>query len=164
MAQNSILYISKQFYLIIPSLMVNNGSTRSRFVCVLNKKVELGRLMNALGHMTAGLISLHAQDLAQMRFQTYVDQDHTEHKNISDNPFIVLKADNGNQIRTLRNMLRERNILFTDFTDTMVEDGYIEQHARTNATAESSLDYFGICFFASDEVAKDLTKKFSLFK
>ena len=26
-----------------------------RFIAVLNKKIEPGRLMNALGHMTAGL-------------------------------------------------------------------------------------------------------------
>ena len=26
-----------------------------RFVAILNKNVEIGRLMNALGHMTAGL-------------------------------------------------------------------------------------------------------------
>ena len=26
-----------------------------RFVAVLNKKIETGKLMNALGHMTAGL-------------------------------------------------------------------------------------------------------------
>lgn len=26
-----------------------------RFVAVLNKKIEYGRIMNALGHMTAGL-------------------------------------------------------------------------------------------------------------
>ena len=29
--------------------------TSQRFVAVLNKKVEPGKLMNALGHMTAGL-------------------------------------------------------------------------------------------------------------
>ena len=28
-----------------------------RFIAVLNEKIEIGRLLNALGHMTAGLVA-----------------------------------------------------------------------------------------------------------
>ena len=136
--------------------------TTQQFVCVLNKKIPVGRALNALGHMTAGLISLH-EDHNPLRFQTYLDKDGSEHNAISDNPFIVLKADNGNKIRTLRNSLIEKGITFTDFTDTMIEGTYADQHNRTAATAEADLDYFGICFFMNSAEAKELTKKFSLY-
>lgn len=112
--------------------------------------------------MTAGLIALH-EDQEPLRFQTYVDKNGTEHTSISDNPFIVLRADNGNKIRTLRNNLTEKGIKFTDFTDTMVEGNYSEQHDRTAATPELELDYHGICFFMNAAESRELTKKFSLY-
>jgi hypothetical protein len=136
--------------------------TSHKFICVLNKKVPAGRAMNALGHMTAGLIAQYG-DHQELRFQTYVDKDLTEHPSISDNPFIVLRADNGNQIRTLRNTLIEKGIKFTDFTDTMIEGTYADQHKRTVETLEANLDYWGICFFMNAEESRELTKKFSLY-
>jgi hypothetical protein len=136
--------------------------TKDQFICVINKKIPTGRALNALGHMTAGLIALH-DDLAPFRFQTYVDNDGTKHPSISDNGFIVLSAKNGNQIRTLRNALIEKGILFTDFTDTMVEGTYAEQHDRTASTPELELDYYGICFFMNAADSRELTKKFSLY-
>lgn len=137
--------------------------TTYRFVCVINKKVEIGRALNALGHMTAGLVNLF-EDRTDLRFQSYFDADGGEHRSISDNPFIVLKADNGNKIRQLRNQLIAEKILFTDFTHTMVEGTYADQQRQTQETKETDLDYFGICFFAEDEKAKELTRKFSLYK
>ena len=136
--------------------------TTDQFICVINKKIPVGRALNALGHMTAGLVASHTDHTA-MRFQTYIDKDGTDHPSISDNGFIVLRADNGNQIRTLRNVLIEKGIAFTDFTDTMVEGTYAEQHDRTLATPELELDYYGICFFMSSADSRELTKKFSLY-
>ena len=137
--------------------------TTDQFICVLSKKVPTGRALNALGHMTAGLIVLH-EDAEPLRFQTYVDKDGTEHPSISDNPFIVLRADNGNKIRTLRNALIEKGIKFTDFTDTMIEGNYAEQHDRTANTPEQELEYYGICFFMNASESRELTKKFSLYQ
>ena len=136
--------------------------TDNQFICVLNKKIPAGRALNALGHMNAGLIALH-EDHETMRFQTYVDKDGGEHPSISDNPFIVLRADNSNKIRTLRNALIEKGIKFTDFTDTMIEGTYAEQHDRTRGTSEEDLDYYGICFFMNAAQSRELTKKFSLY-
>lgn len=136
--------------------------TTEQFICVINKKIETGRALNALGHMTAGLVAMH-QNHDQLRFQTYVDKDGTEHPSISDNPFIVLRSDNGNKIRTLRNALIDKGIKFTDFTDTMIEGTYADQHKRTSETPEEELNYYGICFFMNAADSRELTKKFSLY-
>lgn len=50
-----------------------------RFIAVLNKKVEPGRLMNALGHMTAGLAggSGKAGELCFLQFQDKPSGVHT---------------------------------------------------------------------------------------
>ncbi len=38
-------------------------TTSYRFVAVLNKKCEPGRVMNVLGHIAAGMVNLHRSDL-----------------------------------------------------------------------------------------------------
>jgi hypothetical protein len=142
---------------------MNTTPTTQRFVAVLNKKIEIGRVMNAVAHMAAGFTALYPNK-TELRFDVYHDKDGGEHKSISDNPFIILSADNSNQIRTLRNKLLEMNISFNDFTNTMIEGTYVDQHKRTSETPELALEYWGICFFTENEQSKELTKKFSLWK
>lgn len=134
-----------------------------RFVAILNKKVEIGRLLNALGHMTAGLAGGYGK-ADDMCFLQYVDKDGGSHPHISHFPFIVLKADNANQIRTARNECLLKNISFTDFTSTMTVGTSAEQQQRTKETPEAELEYWGICLFGSTDEIRTLTKKFSLFK
>ena len=140
-----------------------NNELTHKFVAVLNKKIPVGNLMNALGHMTAGLVGSYL-NLPEMRFDTYFDKDGGEHKSISDNPFIILSADNSNQIRTLRNELKKSGIHFVDFTSTMTVGIYKEQQKRTKQTPELELEYYGICFFGPEEILNGLTKKFSLWR
>lgn len=137
--------------------------TKYRFVAVLNKKAELGRLFNALGHMTAGLVGKYG-DANDFCFLEYRDADGGIHPSISHFPFIVLKADNANQIRTLRSALIEQGLPCNDFTSTMTVGTSEEQQRATAETPEAELEYFGICTFGETEPLKVLTKKFQLFR
>lgn len=134
-----------------------------KFVAVLNRKIPMGNLMNALGHMAAGLAGSYS-DLPEMRFDTYFDKDGGGHKSISDNPFIILQADNSNQLRHLRNELISVGVHFVDFTSTMTVGTYKEQQERTKNTPEVELEYYGICIFGPKETLNSLTKKFSLWR
>jgi hypothetical protein len=78
-------------------------------------------------------------------------------------PFIILKADNGNQIRKVRQEALVRNIPFTDFTSTMTVGTSAEQVERTAQTPEAELEYFGICLFGETQWLRGFTGKFSLF-
>lgn len=118
--------------------------------------------MNALGHMTAGLVGGH-DDIESLMFLQYKDADGGVHPNISHFPFIVLRADNSNQIRTLRNALKEIDYPFSDFTSTMTIGTSQEQQDATKATKESDLEYWGICTFGETEKLRVLTKRFQLF-
>ena len=135
----------------------------NKFVAVLNKKIPAGSLMNALGHMAAGLVGSYP-NAKDMRFDSYIDQNGGDHKSISDQPFIILSADNSNQLRTLRTGLMEAGIHFVDFTDTMTVGTYAEQKERTKNTPEEQLEYYGICMFGKKEIINPLTKKFSLWR
>ena len=143
--------------------MTQADELTNKFVAVLNKKVPVGILMNALAHMAAGLPASFP-DLTSMRFDSYFDQNDGEHKSISDHPFIILSADNSNQIRTLRNELKSANIHFVDFTNTMTIGTYAEQKERTKNTPEQQLEYYGICMFGDKITLNQLTRKFSLWR
>jgi hypothetical protein len=133
-----------------------------RFVAVLNKKAEIGRLLNALGHMTAGLVGQY-QSQHDFCFLEYKDADNGIHPSISHFPFIALKAENSNKIRTLRAQLLEKQIPFTDFTSTMTIGTSQNQVESTAKTHEIDLEYFGIVMFGKTDELKEMTRKFSLF-
>jgi hypothetical protein len=134
-----------------------------KFVAVLNKKIPSGKVMNALAHATAGLVALYP-DVPSMRFDTYTDADGNDHVSISDDPFIILQADNSNQLRMFRNALREKNFIETDFTGTMTEGTYADQQERTKATPEAELEYYCVVTFGPIDELNALTKKFSLWR
>ena len=135
---------------------------KNKFVAVLNKKIENGKLMNALAHMAAGFTGMYP-DQTELRFDTYTDKDGGEHKSISDHAFIILSADNSNKIRQFRKALIERSIPFVDFASTMTVGTYVEQQERTSQTPEAELEYYGICTFGDSDDLYELTKKFSLW-
>jgi len=134
-----------------------------RFVAILRDDVGTGRLMNALGHMSAGLAG-GFEKVKDMCFLQYQDKDGDVHPNISHYPFIVLKADNSNQIRVVREEAKKRGIIFTDFTSTMTIGKSVDQVNATKNTQEKELEYFGICLFGKTSELREFTKKFSLFK
>ncbi len=134
-----------------------------RFIAVLNKKIETGKLMNALGHMSAGLVG-GFENTDELCFLQYTDKDQGIHPNISHFPFIVLQADNSNKIRDVRNEAIKRGIPYTDFTSTMTVGSSKAQVDATKAAGELDLEYFGICLFGETEVLKEITGKFSLFR
>ena len=134
-----------------------------RFVAVLNKKIEHGRLMNALGHMTAGLAGRVGKS-HEMQFLEYRDKDGGLHPGISHFPFIVLVADNSNQIRTARKEAIARSIPYTDFTSTMTVGTSRQQVEATAAANEAELEYYGIVIFGPTAILRQFTGKFSLFR
>src|SRR5688572_21093685 len=132
-----------------------------KFAAVLNKKVESGKVMNALAHMTVGLARSYPE--YDMGVIDYSDKDGGAHM-ASKFPYIILQADNSNKIRTLRNACIEKNIPFASFTSAMTVGGWEEQVERSKVTPEVELEYYGICLFGPGEIVSELTRKFSLWK
>lgn len=119
--------------------------------------------MNSLAHMVVGL-GASVENKEKLRLTNYADADGNNHANISEIPFMVLKARNSNQLRILRQSLIENNIKFVDFTDTMTIGTYQEQIDKSKQTKEADLKYYGIAIFGDWDIVSQLTKKFSLFK
>lgn len=119
--------------------------------------------MNAVGHMTAGLVEQYKEDTSLMRFRDFVDKDETIHPKTSENGFIILRSENSNQLRTLRDTLISEDIKYMDFTETMIPGNAVTQQEEFDVKTESELEYIGVCFFAEIEKSRELTKKFSLY-
>lgn len=135
-----------------------------KFVAVLNPKIEIAQLMNALGHITAGLI-VKANKLKEMQFFKYEFQaDWASPSTLSLYPFIILKAKNNNQLKTLHQAANEIGILHNVFTDSMLASSAIEQLENTKNTKTEDLIYLGVVLFGSTEKLETLTRKFSIFK
>ncbi|MBS3904380.1 MAG: DUF2000 domain-containing protein [Simkania sp.] len=133
----------------------------NKLVAVMNEKIEPGVIMNALAHMCIGFGSDIGKE--PLRLTNYIDADEGSHPNISEMPFMILKA-NSNKIRALRASAREMGIQCVDFTDTMTIGIYLEQLDRTRQVKESDLIYYGIVLFGKWDMVSQLTKKFSLWK
>lgn len=134
---------------------------QNKLVAVLNKKIEPGKLMNALAHMCIGLGSAIGKD--PLCLTDYQDSDGNAHPHISEIPFIIL-SENSNKIRKLRQEAIAHNIIFNDFTDTMTVGTYQEQIERTKQVKEEDLIYFGIVLFGDWDKVTEFTRKFSLWK
>ncbi len=129
---------------------------------VISKKVEVGHAVNVLGHLSVSLANQLSDGNAV--YTDYHDLDGNVHPNISHYPLIVLRADNSNKIRKLRQEALDKSIPFSDFTHTMIEGGSEVQQQATQNTAEANLEYLGICLFGETETLRELTKKFSLYR
>lgn len=133
-----------------------------KLVAVINEKIEIGKAMNALAHMSIGL-GASVENKEELRLTNYKDAHGGNHDKISEMPFMILKA-NSNNIRALREACIENNITFADYTNTMTEGTYEDQIKRSSETKEEALDYYGIVLFGDWNLASELTRKFSLWK
>ncbi|NNM43250.1 MAG: DUF2000 domain-containing protein [Chlamydiae bacterium] len=133
----------------------------NKLVAVMNEKIEPGVIMNALAHMCIGFGSEIGKE--PLCLSNYIDADGGSHPNISEMPFMILKA-NSNKIRALRAAVLEARIKFVDFTDSMTIGTYVEQLERTKLIKEANLIYYGIVLFGDWDKVSELTRKFSLWK
>lgn len=134
-----------------------------KLVAVLNGKIEVSDAMGALAHMSVGL-GASIENKGELRLVDYADADGNSHANISELPFIILKAKNSNQLRTLRMALIEKGVTYADFTNVMKLVGTFEDPGKSKEIREAELEYFGIAIFDDWDTVTEMTKRFSLWK
>ncbi len=142
--------------------MSTNGTYK--FVALLNKTLEPGVALNALGHMALGLsAALASEQREAMQLLEFVDGDGQSHSHISALSLIVLRGTSGN-VRALRDAARRAGLPCVDFTKTMTGGTYTEQLERTRTTAAADLEYYGVMVFGEAEELNPITKKYSLYR
>ena len=137
---------------------------QSKFIAVLNPKIETSKLMNGFGHITAGIVA-KCQQIDELQFLNYEFAGNwASPAAIGLYPFIILSAKNNNQLKTLHQAANEANILHNAFTDSMLGASAAEQMQNTKNANPDDLTYFGIVLFGTADELTPLTRKFSLFK
>ena len=140
------------------------GQTTHKFVIVLNKRIPPAVALNACAHMTATLVARADDETRRhMSFVNYTDADGNAHP-VSALSLVVLSAKNSSQLRTARLEVIRAGLPHADFTETMTKDTSVEQMARTQATREEDLDYWGLCVFGAKQAVDPITRKFSLWR
>jgi hypothetical protein len=133
----------------------------NKLVAVLNKDVDPGVVLNALAHMSIGLGAQVGKPSLQL--DDYQDANGNNYPNISQIPFIILRA-KSNEIRKTVIAAKESNILHGVFLNTMTGGTYQEQLERTSASQEEALIYYGCVLFGDWATVSQMTRKFSLWK
>jgi hypothetical protein len=132
-----------------------------KLVAILNKDIEAGVVKNALAHMCIGLGADVGKEL--LRLDTYTDANGNAYPDISQIPFIILRA-KGNEIRKTVRAAREKSLKCSVFLDTMRGGTYREQLTRTKETPEENLGYIGCALFGPWADLTEMTRKFSLWQ
>jgi hypothetical protein len=134
-----------------------------KLVAVLSEKIQGGLAMNVLAHMAAGL-GASATDKEQLRLVDYADGDGSSHPNISELPFIILKARSQEQLKQLRQALIQRKVYFVDFPSYINSIGTFESPEKSRQFREPNIEYYGIAMFDDWDTITELTRPFSLWR
>ena len=133
----------------------------NKLVAILNKDIESGVALNALGHMSIGLGAEVGKEL--LRLDTYFDANENAYPDISQIPFIILRA-KSNEIRKTIMLARDNGIKHSIFLNTMTGGSYTEQLERTKNSDIETLIFYGCVLFGPWDKVTEMTRKLSLWK
>jgi len=131
-------------------------------IIIINDKVNVPSLLNAIGHIVQGLAVQIGSD--ELNMLDYPFRDNLKKSYISEYPVIILKANNSSQLSKLRQSLEtlEKQVAYNCFTAEMIGDS-AENQIEANLKAEQP-EFWAIAVFGETENLKPFTKKFSLYR
>ena len=135
---------------------------KKKIVAVLNGRVEIGAVMNALAHMSIGL-GASIQNKEDLHLVDYRDGDNNSHPNLSELPFIICNAKDSS-IKKLRKILVEKKVNFVDFPNYVNSIGTFDYPSKSQEFKEENITYYGIVIFDDWDLVTELTKKYTLWK
>lgn len=132
----------------------------NKLVIIVNKDIEIGVAMNAVGHVSLAIGALLGKDAAFL--QDYTDASSNVWP-ISGMPYIMLRGKSG-EIRKAILSAKAASIQQIAFTETMTGGTYEEQLERTSKVTQEDPVYYAAVLYGSWDQVSLITKKFSLFK
>ncbi len=157
---------------IYPELFVNQPKTESksrpqdfskRIITVVNKELEPWQVANAVAHMDA-IIGNELPKDKLVSGDSFVGSDDIAIPRNSQYPIIIMKADQKELHRLFDKVKAEnltRHVFVKEMQDTS-NDKEIATSLATRPIAETI--FYGVSFFASNDVANKLTKGLQLWK
>ena len=134
----------------------------SKFVVVLNSKIAIPRLANAMLHAMIGLSSGITPEESEVA--TYESSDGGFSSLTSRYPVIVLEAKNSSQLKSLFDAARAEGITANAFVGEMIAESHDVQLEQVRSSTAANLDYWVVALFGDSERLRPMTKKFSLMR
>jgi hypothetical protein len=125
-----------------------------KILALINSSKQFGVAANAAAHASLGLASRLVAEAKQLPTKEWKEGP-TLHPLVVDVPIEVKSAD-AETLRKCRMHAISKGLLFTDFTQTMTGDTYIEQLEKTKSTNEAELEYYCVVIAGSEEDLGDL--------
>ncbi len=130
---------------------------------ILNKKVEIGRLINAANHAVAGLIGTSPQP-GQFDFLEYRDQSEELDAIIMHHPAVILQASSSKELLKAYRKANQLHLPANVFIETMTLGSSQEEMAILKDKNIDELEFWGVVLFGKTEDVKQVTKDFQLFQ
>lgn len=141
--------------------MIDQDFTK-RMTVVLNKDLRSWELLNTVGHLAAFLGNKIKEKFDTGEF--FSTSDDVKYPRNSQYPLIALSA-NKDQLKEFMGKVRKSGLLYVAYIPEMVE--YTDDERlmeKVGKKEDKDLEYLGIGIFGDNEVLKQLTKEFSLWK
>ena len=133
-----------------------------KYSVVLNQEVDLGSLMNALGHVSVGLACRTPTEDQAMR--SFLDKDGQLVGTMSDHPLIVLVGANSAKLRQAHIAAAEAGLVCNAFVLDMKDGSPVDQTAAIQAKPANELLYLAVGCWGDADKVRTAFKRFSLFK
>lgn len=134
-----------------------------KLVAVLLGEMMVGEAMNALAHMSLG-VGASVKEKKKLLLVNYTDGEGEDHKNLSELPFIILKAKKSKEVEKLRKKLIEEKIYFVDYPNFLNSIGTFGDSKKSKEYKKESFYYCGVVIFDDWDRVSEITKKFSLWR
>lgn len=135
-------------------------SHKYKLVIIINKDLEVGVAINAVGHASLALGAILGE--AGTILQEYRDASGNNWP-ISAMPYIMLRG-KSNEIRKAVLAAKAESIIHIPFTQTMTGGTSDEQIERTSHVTEEDHIYYAAVLNGPWDQVSQITKKFSLYK
>jgi hypothetical protein len=138
-----------------------------KIIVAMNKDLEMGVALNAACHISLGLMhrvaTEYPEQAAVLEFQKYRTSDGIELPCISARSLIVLRGKNG-ELRKLLQEIKALAVPHVSFVESMTQDTYKDQLARTAQAAFQDIPIFGVACLAQKGAIDPLTRRLSLWR
>ncbi len=138
------------------------GEGEYQLAVILNKTVEVGKLLNAASHAVSGFIGT-LPDPTRLNYLEYHDQTGEFDAIISHHPTIILRGSDSKELVKAYRKAREAHLPANAFIETMTLGPSFEEIEVVKSKAIDDLDFWGVVLFGKAEDVKKVTKDFQLF-
>ncbi len=133
---------------------------QKKLYIIVNRNMDASLLMNATGHLAAGIM----QKAADGVFQDYSNDASGLHAYLSHYPVVILQAKNSNQLSTAVQKCKDVGLTYNFFTTTMLGHSTEQQIQDTKAASLEDLEFIAVAVYGDTEALLPVTKKFSVYK